>query len=242
MLPDVHFRAGLACTACHTMQSMLAGAKSARKCRDCHRPSLKIAAHRIGAHLDRLACTACHAAWSPQEYGTFFLRFTEPARKEDFDLRPLPSSEYLRSSYLRRQDLPPLGLDSSGLVSPIRPEFIAYYTDIGQARRGGRENLLLAAEWRAFSPHTIQRGTAGCAACHDNPRRFLAEPEAERIFLLRKDGLTLDSFWNRSGQRVVNGGFYPLEKLQSPANAGKTYIKEEIGQWQRFLGAPSSAR
>jgi hypothetical protein len=101
---------------------------------------------------------------------------------------------------------------------------------------------MVAAEWRAFAPHTIQRGTAGCAACHENPRRFLAEPESDRIYLLRKDGLPLDSFWSREGQRVMNGGFYPAERMSVKGN--REYIKGSVEKWRTFLGhvGPSSVR
>ena len=97
--------------------------------------------------------------------------------KEDFDLVPSSSTEYLRSAYLKKQDLSPLGINTAGRISPIRPMFIAYYTDIMTARNNGPENTLLAAEWRAYFPHTIQRGTVTCERCHDNPSRFLIEPE-----------------------------------------------------------------
>jgi hypothetical protein len=235
MLPDVHFAAGIPCAGCHTMQSLLAGRKSAKGCRDCHEPDLKVPEHRIRGHMTRLECQACHAAWSAQEYGTFFLRFVDQALREEFDLKPGENSEYLRSGYLKKQDLPPLGLNSSGRVSPVRPEFIAFYTDINAARRGGAENIMLAAEWRAFSPHSIQRGTANCAACHENPRRWLAEPTDERIYLLRKDGLPLDSFWDRTGQQVVNGGFFPMERLQETGKGNRHYIRGSLEKWRSFL-------
>jgi hypothetical protein len=170
------------------------------------------------------------------------LRFPDPVLKEEFDLVPRGNGDYLKSSYLKKQDAPPLGLNAAGRVSPVRPMFIALYSDIGSARRGGGENRLLAAEWRAFAPHTIQRGGAGCAACHGNPRRFLAEPEGDSIHLVRNDGIPLDSFWSREGQRVVNGGWYPPERL--PGTASRDYIKGDVESWRKFLGrdVPSSPR
>ena len=242
MLPDVHFRAGIPCSGCHTMKSLLAGS-GGRTCRECHTPDRRVLEHRIGGHLERLECTACHAAWSPQEYGTFSLRFADPAVKEEFDLRPGASPAYLKSSYLKRQDLPPLGLNNRGLVSPIRPQFIVFYTDIDAARGGSRENLLLAAEWRAFTPHTVQRGTTACGGCHDNPRRFLLEPAGEEIYLLRRDGLPLDSFWQRQGQRVTNGSFLPEERYRRMATGSRDYQRGEVEKWRAFINRvePSSA-
>lgn len=240
MLPDVHFRAGIPCSGCHTMGSLHSG-RGGKSCRDCHTPDGRVLEHRIPGHLEKLECYACHSAWGAQEYGTFYLRFADTAMKEEFDLRPAGSPDYLKSSYLKRQDLPPLGLNGAGRVSPIRPQFIAFYTDIAAARGGSRENLLLGAEWRAFFPHTVQRGTPTCEACHENPRRFLLEPEVDRIYQLRRDGLSLDSFWSREGQRVVNGGFLPEARYR--AMAGNTaYRRGQVEKWRAVINRvePSS--
>lgn len=236
MLPDVHARAGMGCGACHSMMSLIGGKRSAKQCRDCHRPSPKVLEHRIAPHLERLECYACHSAWAPQEYGTFYLRFRDPKLKEDFALRPGPSPEYLKSVYLKRQDLPPLGVNARGKVAPIRPQFIAYYTDVVAARNGGAlENLLLGAEWRAFFPHTVQRGTPTCEGCHDDPGRFLLEPAADRIYRLRQDGLTLVSFWDRQGQRMANGAFLePARYARMSARNGE-YIKRYLEKWQNIV-------
>jgi len=235
MSPDVHYRSGMTCGACHSMASLARGERSSKGCRDCHVPSRKPVEHRIEAHLQRLECYACHSAWGAQEYGTFFLRFRDQALKEDFDLKPGPNPEYLRSAYLKSQDAPPLGLNAAGRVSPIRPQYIAFYTDILQARNGGPENTLLAAEWRAYFPHTVQRGTVTCEGCHDNPRRFLHEPEAQRIYQLRKDGLPLDSFWSQKGQRVVNGDFMSASRYLRLSSKSPAYTKAYVEKWKSFL-------
>jgi hypothetical protein len=235
MLPDVHYSAGLTCGACHSMASLIRGEKSSKKCRDCHIPGTKPIEHRITAHMERMECYACHAAWAPQEYGTFFLRFRDRSMKDDFDLKPGPSEEYLRSAYLRRQDAPPLGINSRGRISPIRPMFIAYFTDVMSARNNGPENTMLAAEWRAWFPHTIQRGTVTCEGCHDTPRRFLLEPEGERIYQLKKDGMTLESFWAQQGQKVVNGSFMEAGRYRQMSIKSPAYTRAYIEKWKTFL-------
>lgn len=242
MLPDVHYVKGMTCGACHSMASLADGRKSSKGCRDCHRPSMKPLEHRIAAHMERLECYACHSAWGAQEYGTFFLRFRDPALKEEFDLRTGPNAEYLRSAYLRQQDQPPLGLNSRGLVSPVRPMFLAYYTDVMSARNGGPENTLLAAEWRAWFPHTVQRGSVTCEGCHDDPARFLLEPASRRVYYPARDGLGLESFWLQEGQRVVNGSFMPADRYQKMSSKSPAYTKAYIEKWQTFLNrvAPSS--
>lgn len=235
MLPDVHYSSGMTCGSCHSMKSLAEGRKYSKRCRDCHIPSMKVLEHRISAHLHRLECYACHSAWAPQEYGTFFLRFRDAQMKEDFDLVPSSSTEYLRSAYLKKQDLPPLGINTAGRISPIRPMFIAYYTDIMTARNNGPENTLLAAEWRAYFPHTIQRGTVTCERCHDNPSRFLIEPETSRIYNLEKDGLGLESFWNQKGQRVSNGSFITTARYLRMSSKTPAYTKAYVEKWQTFL-------
>jgi hypothetical protein len=161
--------------------------------------------------------------------------------KEDFDLKPGPSDEYLRSAYLKKQDAPPLGLNERGRISPIRPQFIAYYTDIMSARNRGPENTLLAAEWRAWFPHTVQRGSVTCEGCHDNPTRFLLEPEALRIHQLKKDGLQLESFWLQEGQRVVNGSFLAASRYLRMSNKSPAYTKAYIEKWETFLNHVESS-
>lgn len=245
MLPDVHAEAGLPCGACHTMRSLVEGKKAGKTCTDCHRWKRSSPEHRIAAHRDRLECYACHSAWAAQEYGTFFLRFTESPSREDFRLKGSDTArEYLRSAYLRRQDAPPLGLNGRGKISPIRPQFIAYYTHLRRDKAEGKENRLLAAEWKAFFPHTIRRGTVLCDGCHDAPRRFLMEDPRDRIYRLREDGMTLESFWDRTGQRVVNGAFLPADSYRRLSARGPDFQRGYLEKW-RILVHPvddSSAR
>ena len=235
MLPDVHYSAGMTCGACHSMNSLAEGKKSSKGCRDCHKPDVNVIEHQISAHMERLECYTCHSAWGAQEYGTFLLRFHDQSMKDDFDLKPGRSAEYLRSAYLKKQDAPPLGINSRGKVSPIRPMFIAYYTDIMTARNNGPENNLLAAEWRAYFPHTVQRGGVTCDGCHDNPARFLLEPESRRIYNLRKDGMILESFWLQKGQRVSNGSFMDAARYVRMSSKSPAYSKAYVKKWKNFL-------
>ena len=75
MLPDVHAERGMTCADCHTMRSLQEGRKAAKTCRDCHAAvSRDVPEHAFSAHLEKMECEACHAAWAPQEYGTFLVR------------------------------------------------------------------------------------------------------------------------------------------------------------------------
>lgn len=233
MRPDIHFEKGLVCGDCHSMKSLAKGERSSKRCTDCHTIIDKPVEHRIRAHLEKLECYACHSAWAPQEYGTFFLRFTESPSREDFWLKGSETpGEYLKSAYLKKQDEPPLGLNSRGRLSPVRPQFIAYYTHIRREKVVGAENRLLAAEWKAYFPHTVRRGTVMCDACHDAPARFLLEPRMERIYRLPEDGMGLESFWNRGGQKVVNGSFMPEVWVTRLQQRGPEFQKGYLKKWQ----------
>lgn len=234
MLPDVHAEAGLTCGACHSMNSLVSGAKSSKKCIDCHKVKRTVIEHGISAHLEKMECFACHSAWAPQEYGTFYLRFANSTSQDYFRVKR-NSGDYVKSAYLRKQDAPPLGINAGGKVSPIRPEFIMYFTDIRNDRPVGTENRLLSAEWKAFFPHTVRRGVVMCDGCHDNPRRFIMEKKEDRIYQLQADGMTLPSFWERTGQKVVNGDFLSISRYSQMSKKGPSYWRGYIEKWQRLI-------
>jgi len=241
MLPDVHQERGLGCLDCHRIHVDGAqgprGAGSVRGCRDCHDAvSRAVPEHAITAHLEKMECWACHAAWAAQEYGTFLIKPFTAEQREAFS--PLPEQGgWRRSAALRRQDPPPLGLNGRGLVSPIRPQFVLLATDPAR----GWENRLLAAEWKAFFPHTIRRGTVTCGGCHETPRRFVLEPPQDRIYDLERDGLPLRSWWDQTGQRVVGGAFFTRERYDLMNRRTPEYVREHLRQWQDLLQPDASS-
>jgi hypothetical protein len=235
MTPDVHAEAGMTCGVCHTMKSLVAGKKSSKTCIDCHKAKETVIEHRIGAHREKLECFACHSAWAPQEYGTFYLRFSNSPSQREYRLRK-NSGDYVKSAYLKKQDAPPLGINRGGKVSPIRPEFILYFTDVRNDRPVGAENRQLAAEWKAYFPHTIRRGAVMCDGCHDNSRRFILEKKEDRIYQLQADGMTLPSFWERGGQMVTNGDFFPVSRYARMSAKSPAYKKAYIEKWKNLIG------
>jgi hypothetical protein len=240
MVRDVHCEHGLACADCHTMRSFREGKGVAKGCRNCHVPDVATSpGHSESGPMAKVTCAACHAAWEAQEYGTFFVRASSPAQKEAF--APLPSlGPWKKSAALKRQDAPPLGLDEEGSVTPIRPHFVLFATDVAK----GWENRLLAAEWRPAAPHTIRRGTVGCDGCHANRRRFLLEEAPERLYDVGRDGLPLRSWWDRAGQRMVRGAFVPPDRFERMSRRSPEYARLLVKRWQTFLepGAPRSRR
>lgn len=238
MRPDIHAEKGLGCRDCHSMQSLLQGELSAKICRDCHQPSLEVVEHSIPAHLEKMECYACHSAWSAQEYGTFFLRFGEEnhdAAVSKFKASGL-TGDYLSRAYLRKQDSPSLGMNSKEKYSPIRPQFISYYSDLRGEPYPLVENELLAAEWKAFFPHTVRRGTVMCDSCHHDARRYLLEAEEDRIYRVDLDGLGLGSFWNQQGQVISNGAFVTLEQFSKLSKKDATFTKAYVERWKKLLG------
>lgn len=236
MTPDVHAEAGLTCAACHSMASLAAGGKASKGCTDCHEAKKSVIEHRIPAHLEKLECYACHSAWAAQEYGTFYLRFSNSKAQELYRVRRDNSGDdYVKSAYLRKQDAPPLGLNARGKVSPIRPQFIGYYTEVTGDRVVGEENRLVAAEWKALFPHTVRRGTVMCEGCHDNPRRFLQEGEGDRIYQLQADGMKLTSFWVTAGQRVDNGDFFSAARYLQLTRKSAAYQRAYLEKWQSLV-------
>jgi Cytochrome c3 len=231
MLPDVHAERGMTCADCHTMRSLQQGRKSAKTCRECHpRVSRDVPEHATAAHLDRMECEACHSAWAPQEYGTFLVRALTADERQAFS--PLRAwGPFRKSAYLKLQDAPPLGLNERGKVAPIRPQFVLFATDASR----GWENRLLAAEWKAFFPHTVRRGTVTCSECHDSRRRFVLEKDAERLYEPEKDGLPLRSFWSHETQTVVNGSFFPEDRYLEMNRKTPEYVRQYLKQWQNLL-------
>jgi hypothetical protein len=127
-----------------------------------------------------------------------------------------------------------LGLNNAGRVSPIRPQFITFYTHTSKDQLVGEENQLLAAQWKAFFPHTIRRGTVLCRECHESPQRFLLEKPEARIYLPDVDGLALPSFWNRQGQQLGNGRFFPAERFESMSRH-PAYLKGAVEKWNNLI-------
>jgi hypothetical protein len=83
-----------------------------------------------------------------------------------------------------------------------------------------------------------------CSGCHEAPRRFLLEADADRLHLLDKDGLALRSFWSQTGQRVTNGAFFPQDRYTRMNRKTPEYVRQYLRQWQNLLdhAAPPSKR
>ena len=237
MLPDVHHEKGLSCTACHTMQGHSSGKTAVKPCLSCHpSPSRSVLEHRIAPHMEKMECSTCHSAWAAQEYGTFIIRAgDEKAAKAFKSIRRLGGNDF-KGSYLKEYGPPPVGLNAKGIYSPIRPEFIFFFSQTG-ADGSPHDNVLLGALWKAFFPHTVRRETVLCPSCHNNAKRFIRADPKDDVYNIRKDGLPLASFFTSEGQEVINGSFVSdrifSERIQKEGT--HPYSKLLIEKWSQVL-------
>ena len=167
-------------------------------------------AHRMGRHIDRVACHACHAAWTSQDFGFHLFREDyanyynwhgltgqddpqvqrilekylalpvskwRPPRSKDW-LTGLwyPGVWYQGYSY-RRWEGRIMGVNRRGQVALLRPRYQFVITHVGRDRLVRKDSVIpRTADGRRgwamnpHAPHTIQKMTVGCRACHGNPR------------------------------------------------------------------------
>ena len=65
----------MTCADCHPMRSLQEGQRGREDLRRLPpRPSRDVPEHAFAAHMKKMECVACHAAWAAQEYGTFLVR------------------------------------------------------------------------------------------------------------------------------------------------------------------------
>ncbi len=236
MLPDVHFEKGITCGGCHTMRS-IAGSGPAKQCGECHSYSKKVIDHSIKEH-GNVACVSCHAAWSPAEYGAFYVRLRESASREYFRSVRQLNNEYVKSSFMRLNVPPHLGKNVNGRYVPIRPR-LAFFTDVYRNNTAGRENRMLSNLWEPFTPHTVRLETLTCEACHNNRRKYILEKDEDRIFLPEKDGLEISGFHDSSFFRMDRGLFTTEEDYDRLARRTPEYIRAyfiKLEQMKKTVG------
>lgn len=257
---DVHFRAGMDCMDCHTLDEVHGTGDLPRSplnavkisCEGCHvrgdHPAVlktddgemtlmkgegrrippwnpdKIP-HRVENHRSKLRCSACHAAWSFQDYGFHLMleeradywkwapsaaqndpqvqelllknvgtyvelvpprsgsvpprpqeKWTPPKMKDWLTGETRPGA-WFRGFTARRWSSPPLGLDSHGRVSVMRPmrQYVISHVD-------SDDTILLdsvipttgkgdpALVFNPYEPHTTSARGRACQECHGNPK------------------------------------------------------------------------
>ncbi len=256
---DVHFRAGMTCSDCHTLDEIHGtGQVNTRPvsgvmitCQGCHvtgdHPAVMASSdgqwrlmkgdriiprwnseaipHKVTLHRERLRCSACHAAWSFQDYGLHLMleersdywkwaltalqndpqvqeilrnnvgTFAELLPPQTGAIPPLPQENWslpeamdwldgskrpgawFRGFSYRRWSDPPLGKDSRGKVSVMRPKYQYVVSHVD------KDDNLLVDRWvpltgagepallfNPYTPHTIASAGRACHDCHGNAK------------------------------------------------------------------------
>ena len=63
---------------------------------------------------------------------------------------------------------------------------------------------------------------------------MMERPE-DRIYQLQADGITLPSFWDRTGQKVTNGDFFPVTRYHLLTKKSPAYKKAYLEKWQKLI-------
>jgi len=227
MLPDVHFEKGMQCSDCHSMKDLTKG--TGKTCESCHQTS-NSEDHQTHKNL---TCESCHAGWGHGEYGTTYICFDNSRIIYDQYAKKLPAigDNCIRSSVVNEYREMPLGVDKDGKISPIRP-FTAFFT-LFRDRSMLIANKMVSASWGTYSPHTTRPGVRGCFSCHEDDKRLMASEHD--IYDLKREGINLQSFWNKAGQNVYNGSFLSDKQIEKIKNKSDKYKKMKTGRWQKII-------
>lgn len=264
----------------------------------------QIAPHRIETHMNNLACSSCHAAWSFQDYGLHLMLderneywkwsinssqndpqvqdlirrytgdFAQLIPPRDGRLPNIPEEKWeppvsfdwlsgmsrkgiwYRGWTLRRWSNPPLGLDSQGLISVLRPmyQYVVSYVDHDDravmdskvpVTPGGYPALIV----NPYTPHTTAKMGRSCHDCHGSykaaglgetlkgieiPSTYpLISPESQ----IPEKNIRWDAFYDSHG-RVTQFSVYPppagplsqktIDRLLNPSARQKA-------EWSKFL-------
>lgn len=238
MLPDVHHEKNMDCSACHSMKSLSDGIDKVASCTDCHDVSANSSVeHSISEHMEKMECYTCHSSWLSQEYGTFWIRFSDSTYSDFFRWVKTPNDEYAASSHTKEYSSFPIGINLRGKYSPIRPQFISFFTYVKKDQVVGKENEMLSGKFKAVFPHTIRREVVTCDSCHKSNKRLMRETSEERIFDLKKDGLEIESFFNHKDFSVSNGRFINDDEYEKITADSMRYKKLYIKKWNEIIKA-----
>ena len=119
--------------------------------------------HLLRGH-ERLACSACHAAWAPT-CDSCHTRFEPAGTQWDFAKAAEAKGRWVESSdgYAARE--PALAVRADGRIAPAVPG-MAMELD-ATAAGGARLSRNL---WSSYDPHSTGKKARTCASCHASPR------------------------------------------------------------------------
>ncbi len=226
---DVHFTAGMTCTACHKGADIMSAAGDARhqrdavaaRCDDCHAIEHAAGSVHDPEHV-RLECAACHSQWVPQCFGCHMEYDPDGVQWDHVEQRETAGRWHERRSEFRNE-LGALGVNAHDRIELFTPGMIM---------------TLAHPDWdsekfvRAFapiSPHTIGPARS-CESCH---RSSVALGLGEGTIELRdgtlrftptrptlRDGLPVDAWTNIDGSLggvAARPGQRPLDEEEMEA-------------------------
>ncbi len=156
---DVHYLAGMRCTACHDADDVMGSPGEAvhqrdavdAACTDCHEK------HEDEAH-HRLTCNACHSQWAPQCYGCH-MEYDEDGEQWDHVERQMTPGRWSDKRWNVRNGLPALGVHANGQVDVFVPGMIMTIA------HPALDEELFVRRFAPLSPHTTGPSRS-CASCH----------------------------------------------------------------------------
>jgi hypothetical protein len=211
MPADVHYAAGLRCTACHDADDVMGSAGDATHqraavsaaCTDCHEP------HADDPRHARLTCSACHSQWAPQCFGCH-MEYDAHGEQWDHVERKVTAGSWSDRRWDVRNALPALGVNADGQIEPFVPGMVM--TVLHPA--WDEEKFIRV--FAPLSPHTTGEARS-CESCHRSSEALgLGEGElriADGVLHFipaherRRDGLPADA-WTDIGNTL--GGRTPL--------------------------------
>lgn len=118
---------------------------------------------------NRLACQACHSAYTPQCYGCHEVYNPAMRQMDKIAMKETPGHWKEFRSFLRYED-PALGLDQRGQVMPMAPGCQVFLTELDRSEQIKTQKTWLTMA--GFDPHITRKAVPDCIECHSNPKRL----------------------------------------------------------------------
>ncbi len=128
----------------------------------------RIRACNLEGH-DRLACQACHSAYTPQCYGCHDVYDLRQKQLDKISMEKTKGHWSEGRSYLRFEE-PTLGVDARQRIMPFAPGCQVYVTVIDETGKVNRQARYLTMA--PFDPHSTRSQPPSCEACHLSAKRL----------------------------------------------------------------------
>ena len=220
---DVHFTAGMTCTACHKGTDLMSAAQEtihqrdavAARCDDCH--TIELAAESVhDLEHGRLECATCHSQWAPQCFSCH-MEYDASGTQWDHIEQQETAGRWHEQRGNFRNELGALGVNESDRIQLFVPGMIM------SLAHPDWESEKFVRAFAPISPHTIGPARS-CESCH---RSSVALGLGEGTLQLQngeirfkptqpllRDGLPADAWTNADGSL----GGHAARENQRPLN------------------------